>query len=190
MTGKDGPLAGQRIGPGWETMHGPRKPSKERKLHWTSAFPITSPLPFPSAHRRASIRIDAEFGIMGEESLEERFKKAVWLIRNGPKMDSTNEQKLTFYSYFKQVGRQGRSCPLFTLLETTLHVEAIGIHSNLSDRYQSSGICLAENSASLSLDQRIQGWPTPEHRSCSPISMLPNFIIKSEMPKFAEDASH
>jgi hypothetical protein len=36
------------------------------------------------------------------ESLEERFKKAVWLIRNGPKMDSSNEQKLTFYSYFKQ----------------------------------------------------------------------------------------
>ena len=39
---------------------------------------------------------------MAEESLEERFKKAVWLIRTGPKMDSTNEQKLTFYSYFKQ----------------------------------------------------------------------------------------
>lgn len=44
---------------------------------------------------------------MASETLEERFKKAVWLIRNGPKMDSTNEQKLTFYSYFKQVGRQG-----------------------------------------------------------------------------------
>ena len=36
------------------------------------------------------------------ESLEERFKKAVWLIRNGPKMESSNEQKLTFYSFFKQ----------------------------------------------------------------------------------------
>ena len=42
---------------------------------------------------------------MASESLEERFKKAVWIIRNGPKMESTNEQKLTFYSYFKQVGR-------------------------------------------------------------------------------------
>ncbi len=42
---------------------------------------------------------------MASESLEDRFKKAVWLIRTGPKMDSTNEQKLTFYSYFKQVGR-------------------------------------------------------------------------------------
>ncbi|EIE20069.1 ACBP-domain-containing protein [Coccomyxa subellipsoidea C-169] len=39
---------------------------------------------------------------MADESIEDRFKKAVWLIRNGPKMDSTNEQKLTFYSYFKQ----------------------------------------------------------------------------------------
>ena len=48
---------------------------------------------------------------MADESIEDRFKKAVWLIRNGPKMDSTNEQKLTFYSYFKQVGRHGRSCP-------------------------------------------------------------------------------
>ena len=42
---------------------------------------------------------------MASESLEDRFKKAVWLIRTGPKMESTNEQKLTFYSYFKQVGR-------------------------------------------------------------------------------------
>ena len=47
---------------------------------------------------------------MAEESIEERFKKAVWLIRNGPKMDSTNEQKLTFYSYFKQVGRHVSFC--------------------------------------------------------------------------------
>ena len=45
------------------------------------------------------------FATMASESLEERFKKAVWIIRNGPKMESTNEQKLTFYSYFKQVGR-------------------------------------------------------------------------------------
>ena len=42
---------------------------------------------------------------MASDSLEERFKRAVWIIRNGPKMDSTIEQKLTFYSYFKQVGR-------------------------------------------------------------------------------------
>ncbi len=35
--------------------------------------------------------------------LEARFKKAVWLIRNGPKMESSNETKLKFYSYFKQV---------------------------------------------------------------------------------------
>ena len=40
---------------------------------------------------------------MASESLEDRFKKAVWIIRNGPKMESSNEQKLTFYSYFKQV---------------------------------------------------------------------------------------
>ena len=40
---------------------------------------------------------------MASESLEDRFKRAVWIIRNGPKMESSNEQKLTFYSYFKQV---------------------------------------------------------------------------------------
>ncbi|KAK9819150.1 hypothetical protein WJX81_002475 [Elliptochloris bilobata] len=34
--------------------------------------------------------------------LEARFKKAVWLIRNGPKMESSNETKLKFYGYFKQ----------------------------------------------------------------------------------------
>ena len=43
---------------------------------------------------------------MASESLEDRFKKAVWIIRNGPKMESSNEQKLTFYSYFKQVGQR------------------------------------------------------------------------------------
>ena len=37
--------------------------------------------------------------------LESRFKKAVWLIRNGPKQDSSNETKLNFYKYFKQVSR-------------------------------------------------------------------------------------
>ena len=35
--------------------------------------------------------------------LEARFKKAVWLIRNGPAEKSSNETKLLFYSYFKQV---------------------------------------------------------------------------------------
>ena len=33
---------------------------------------------------------------------EEQFKKAVWLIRNGPKKDSSNEEKLSFYKYYKQ----------------------------------------------------------------------------------------
>jgi hypothetical protein len=37
------------------------------------------------------------------EDLEARFKKAVWLVRNGPKLDSTNEQKLAFYKFYKQV---------------------------------------------------------------------------------------
>lgn len=37
------------------------------------------------------------------EDLEARFKKAVWLIRNGPKRDSSNETKLAFYKYYKQV---------------------------------------------------------------------------------------
>ena len=35
-------------------------------------------------------------------SLEERFEKAVWLIRNGPKRDSDNDTKLKFYSFYKQ----------------------------------------------------------------------------------------
>ncbi|KAL4437790.1 hypothetical protein ABPG77_005702 [Micractinium sp. CCAP 211/92] len=35
--------------------------------------------------------------------LEKKFKKAVWLIRNGPpKADSSTEEKLAFYKYFKQ----------------------------------------------------------------------------------------
>lgn len=37
------------------------------------------------------------------ETIEARFKKAVWLIRNGPAEKSSNETKLLFYSYFKQV---------------------------------------------------------------------------------------
>jgi hypothetical protein len=35
-------------------------------------------------------------------SLDERFKKAVWLVRNGPPKDSSNETKLSFYKYYKQ----------------------------------------------------------------------------------------
>ena len=43
------------------------------------------------------------------ETIEARFKKAVWLIRNGPAEKSSNETKLLFYSYFKQVGsKSGR----------------------------------------------------------------------------------
>ena len=37
------------------------------------------------------------------ETIEARFKKAVWLNRNGPAEKSSNETKLLFYSYFKQV---------------------------------------------------------------------------------------
>jgi len=34
---------------------------------------------------------------------EERFKKASYLIKNGPpRPDTTNEEKLSFYKYFKQ----------------------------------------------------------------------------------------
>lgn len=37
------------------------------------------------------------------DTVEARFKKAVWLIRNGPKEGgSSNDTKLQFYSYFKQ----------------------------------------------------------------------------------------
>jgi len=35
-------------------------------------------------------------------SLEQRFKKAVWLVRNGPPANSSNETKLKFYAHFKQ----------------------------------------------------------------------------------------
>lgn len=43
---------------------------------------------------------------MTDSDLEARFKKAVWLIRNGPPIKdarATNDTKLKFYSYFKQV---------------------------------------------------------------------------------------
>lgn len=35
-------------------------------------------------------------------SLDERFKRAVWLIRNGPAKESDNETKLNYYKYYKQ----------------------------------------------------------------------------------------
>ena len=40
-----------------------------------------------------------------DPELEARFQKAVWLIRNGPKRDSDNDTKLTFYAHFKQARR-------------------------------------------------------------------------------------
>ena len=45
-------------------------------------------------------------------SAESRFKKAVWLIKNGPKQeDSSTEHKLNFYKFFKQVGPLHRTPP-------------------------------------------------------------------------------
>lgn len=36
-------------------------------------------------------------------SLEAKFRKAVWLVRNGPpKPNTSNEEKLKFYSLYKQ----------------------------------------------------------------------------------------
>jgi hypothetical protein len=37
------------------------------------------------------------------ETLEQRFRKAVWLMSNAPRLDIDNSVKLLFYSYFKQV---------------------------------------------------------------------------------------
>ncbi len=76
---------------------------------------------FPLAEQQIRNTI---WGTMADESIEDRFKKAVWLIRNGPKMDSTNEQKLTFYSYFKQVGSRSRSCLLASATMPNLCCEA------------------------------------------------------------------
>ena len=56
--------------------------------------------------------------------LEARFKKAVWLIRNGPKMESSNDTKLKFYGYFKQASP---SCAL------RLHLPAISRPPRLQD---------------------------------------------------------
>ncbi|KAL0481799.1 acyl-CoA-binding protein [Acrasis kona] len=35
-------------------------------------------------------------------SLEDRFNRAVYLVRNGPSRNSSNEEKLSFYKYYKQ----------------------------------------------------------------------------------------
>ena len=51
------------------------------------------------------------------EDLEARFKKAVWLVRNGPKMESSNETKLAFYKYFKQV--------IAKAISRKVHLEAV-----------------------------------------------------------------
>eukprot|EP00049_Salpingoeca_infusionum_P001006 m.44153 g.44153 ORF g.44153 m.44153 type:complete len:99 (-) comp10822_c0_seq1:246-542(-) len=51
---------------------------------------------------------------------EAQFKKAVWLIRNGPPVaDSSNDTKLGFYKYFKQatVGDNTTSQPWAVQLE-------------------------------------------------------------------------
>ncbi|EGD81540.1 acyl-CoA binding protein [Salpingoeca rosetta] len=54
-------------------------------------------------------------------SIEERFNKAVWLIRNGPPKDSDNDTKLGYYKYFKQatVGDNTTSKPWAVQLEAS-----------------------------------------------------------------------
>jgi acyl-CoA-binding protein len=41
--------------------------------------------------------------------MEQKFKKAAYLIRNGPPRDASNEEKLQFYSFFKQATEGGKS---------------------------------------------------------------------------------
>lgn len=56
------------------------------------------------AHHRWPRKLSVSAG-MADGELEARFKKAVWLIRNGPPIKdarSTNQSKLQFYKYFKQ----------------------------------------------------------------------------------------
>lgn len=44
--------------------------------------------------------------------LEKKFKKAVWLVRNGPpNPNATNDEKLKFYSYYKQATEGDISTP-------------------------------------------------------------------------------
>lgn len=46
------------------------------------------------------------------EELEERFHRAAYLMKFGPKIEIDNRVKLLFYSYYKQVrkGFHGKSC--------------------------------------------------------------------------------
>ena len=49
---------------------------------------------------------------MPKTELERRFAKAVWLIRNGPpKAETSNDEKLQFYGYFKQATEGDCSAP-------------------------------------------------------------------------------
>ena len=76
-------------------------------LHRVENFHLlNSPAPAQRWSHPSYSAVSHKVTIMASESLEDRFKKAVWIIRNGPKMESSNEQKLTFYSYFKQVGQR------------------------------------------------------------------------------------
>ncbi len=56
------------------------------------------------------------------DELDRRFKKAVWLIRNGPKTSSSNETKLIFYSYFKQATEGDVTVRACTILRHCMHV--------------------------------------------------------------------
>lgn len=40
--------------------------------------------------------------IIQMSELERKFAKAVWLVRNGPKANASTEEKLKFYSLYKQ----------------------------------------------------------------------------------------
>ncbi len=39
------------------------------------------------------------------DAIEERFRKAVYLMKYGPRLNMDNSVKLLFYSYYKQVGK-------------------------------------------------------------------------------------
>lgn len=70
-----------------------------------SRVSITTPISRQSyaATARRVARYRYETFIVDMTVLEERFKKAVWLIRNGPpQKDTSNATKLKFYQYYKQ----------------------------------------------------------------------------------------
>lgn len=58
------------------------------------------------------------------DELDRRFKKAVWLIRNGPKKNSSNDTKLMFYSYFKQATEGDVQVRIFLMDLAPLHALA------------------------------------------------------------------